>query len=102
MPKIGTCSTTVRRAVLGVTFAASAFLPSATLAEPSSPAAGQVRQPTATPSAESEYDRGVWARAGAGGGHREGKVGRSGGSPGFRVVRTGTPSASRQPAPTPS
>ena len=55
---------TVRRAVLGVTFAASAFLPSATLAEPSSPAAGQVRQPTATPSAESEYDRGVRARLG--------------------------------------
>ncbi|PYN36037.1 MAG: hypothetical protein DME01_09590 [Candidatus Rokuibacteriota bacterium] len=64
MPKIGTCSTRVRRAVLGVTFAASAFLPSATLAEPSSPAAGQVRQPTATPSAESEYDRGVRARLG--------------------------------------
>ena len=54
----------MRRAVLGVTFAASAFLPSATLAEPSSPAAGQVRQPTATPSAESEYDRGVRARLG--------------------------------------
>jgi len=36
--------------------------PSPALAEPSTPAASQVRQPTATPTAESEYDRGVRAR----------------------------------------
>ncbi|MGH7305685.1 MAG: tetratricopeptide repeat protein [Candidatus Rokuibacteriota bacterium] len=49
-------------AVLGFVLAASALLPSLALAEPSSPAAGAVRQPVATPSAESEYDRGVRAR----------------------------------------
>jgi tetratricopeptide (TPR) repeat protein len=32
------------------------------LAEPSSPSADPVRQPTATPTAESEYDRGIRAR----------------------------------------
>jgi tetratricopeptide (TPR) repeat protein len=56
--------TTVRRlVVVSLAFAAAAtLLPAAALAEPSSPAAGQVRQPTATPTAESEYDRGVRAR----------------------------------------
>jgi len=52
----------VRKTVLGLVIAASALLPSPALAEPSDPAAGQVRQPTARPSAESEYDRGVRAR----------------------------------------
>ena len=52
----------LRRVVPGVLIATSALLPSLALAEPSSPAADQVRQPTATPSAESEYDRGVRAR----------------------------------------
>ncbi len=50
------------KTILRFVVAASALLPAAALAEPSSPAAGQVRQPTATPSAESEYDRGVRAR----------------------------------------
>ena len=54
--------TALRRIVLSAVIAASALLPAAALAEPSSPAADQVRQPTATPSAESEYDRGVRAR----------------------------------------
>lgn len=54
---------TLRGLVLSFTIAASALLPSPALAEPTdNPAAGQVRQPTATPSAESEYDRGVRAR----------------------------------------
>src|SRR5262249_12478382 len=60
-----TCSKAVLRftlvtltAVLTVTLP-----PSTVLAQPSSnPAVDQVRQPTATPSAESEYDRGVRAR----------------------------------------
>jgi len=52
----------MRKTVLGLVIAASALLPSPALAEPSDPAAGQVRQPTARPSAESEYDRGVRAR----------------------------------------
>jgi len=52
----------VRRLALGFVVVASMLLPSPALPEPSSPAAGQVRQPTATPSAESEYDRGVRAR----------------------------------------
>jgi tetratricopeptide (TPR) repeat protein len=50
------------RATVVMAFALAALLPAAALAEPSSPAAGQVRQPTATPTAESEYDRGVRAR----------------------------------------
>jgi len=54
--------TPLRRIVLSAVIAASALLPAAALAEPSSPAADPVRQPTATPSAESEYDRGVRAR----------------------------------------
>jgi tetratricopeptide (TPR) repeat protein len=54
--------TALRGIALGFVFAAAALPPSAALAEPSSPAAGQVRQPTSTPSAESEYDRGVRAR----------------------------------------
>jgi len=54
--------TALRRIVLSAVIAASALLPAAALAEPSSPAADPVRQPTATPSAESEYDRGVRAR----------------------------------------
>lgn len=52
----------LRGLVLGLGITASALLPSPALAEPSDPAAGQMRQPTATPSAESEYDRGVRAR----------------------------------------
>ena len=58
----GTIRMTVRHVVLGLAIAASALLPARALAEPSSPAAGPMRQPTATPSAESEYDRGVRAR----------------------------------------
>jgi len=54
--------TALRRIVLSAVIAASALRPAAALAEPSSPSADQVRQPTATPSAESEYDRGVRAR----------------------------------------
>ena len=52
----------LQRLVLGFLISAAALLPSLGLAEPSTPAADQVRQPTATPSAESEYDRGVRAR----------------------------------------
>jgi len=62
MVKTGSSRMTVRRIVLGIVIAAAPLLPSVALAEPSSPAAGQVRQPTATPSAESEFDRGVRAR----------------------------------------
>jgi tetratricopeptide (TPR) repeat protein len=55
--------TAVRRGVIAsLALAVTGLLPAGALAEPSSPAAGQVRQPTATPSAESEYDRGVRAR----------------------------------------
>src|SRR5262245_32813441 len=60
-----TCSKTVFGFTLAMfaTLATLALLPSTVLAEPSSnPAVDQVRQPTATPSAESEYDRGVRAR----------------------------------------
>lgn len=54
---------TLRAIVLSFAITAVALLPSPALAEPTNnPAAGQVRQPTATPSAESEYDRGVRAR----------------------------------------
>jgi len=50
-------------ALIGFTLATLALLPSSSPAEPSSnPAVDQVRQPTVTPSAESEYDRGVRAR----------------------------------------
>jgi tetratricopeptide (TPR) repeat protein len=52
---------TLRRVVLCFVIAAS-LPPAAALADPSSPAADPVRQPTATPSAESEYERGVRAR----------------------------------------
>src|SRR6516162_5796103 len=55
--------TTRSNALIGFTLAILALLPSTAPAEPSSnPAVDQVRQPTATPSAESEYDRGVRAR----------------------------------------
>src|SRR5262249_43826603 len=50
-------------ATIGFMLAILALLPSAALPDPSdSPAADQVRQPTVTPSAESEYQRGVRAR----------------------------------------
>jgi tetratricopeptide (TPR) repeat protein len=62
MLKTGSIRLTVRGAVVGFVIAASTLLPSSAFTEPSSPAAGPVRQPTATPSAESEYDRGVRAR----------------------------------------
>jgi tetratricopeptide (TPR) repeat protein len=62
MFKTGSTRLTVRRAAVGFAIAAATLLPASALAEPSSPAAGAVRQPTATPSAESEYDRGVRAR----------------------------------------
>jgi tetratricopeptide (TPR) repeat protein len=52
----------LRVIVLGVVLAASPLSASVARAEPSSPSADPVRQPTATPSAESEYDRGVRAR----------------------------------------
>ncbi len=52
----------VRHIILGLTIATT-LLPSPAFADPSNnPAAGQVRQPTASPTAESEYDRGVRAR----------------------------------------
>ena len=58
----------VRVIVLGLTIVlglmiATTLLPCPVIADPSNnPAADQVRQPTATPTAESEYDRGVRAR----------------------------------------
>jgi cytochrome c-type biogenesis protein CcmH/NrfG len=48
--------------LVAVALAASMLTPSLSLAEPSSPSADPVRQPTATPTAESEYDRGIRAR----------------------------------------
>jgi len=48
--------------LLGFALTASVLTPSLSLAEPSSPSADPVRQPTATPTAESEYDRGIRAR----------------------------------------
>jgi cytochrome c-type biogenesis protein CcmH/NrfG len=48
--------------LLGFALAALVLVPSPSLAEPSSPSADPVRQPTATPTAESEYDRGIRAR----------------------------------------
>jgi tetratricopeptide (TPR) repeat protein len=55
--------TTLRRIALGLSVAASMLRPGIALADPSNnPAADQVRQPTATPTAESEYDRGMRAR----------------------------------------
>ena len=55
--------TTLRRIALGLSVAASMLRPGTALADPSNnPAADQVRQPTATPTAESEYDRGMRAR----------------------------------------
>jgi len=63
MGKTGASQTTLRRIVLGFAIAGSTLLPAPAAADPSNnPAAGQVRQPTATPTAESEYDRGVRAR----------------------------------------
>jgi len=62
MLKTRSSQTVLGRVVLGLVVAAWALLPSPGLTEPSTPAAGQVRQPTATPRAESEYDRGVRAR----------------------------------------
>ena len=53
----------VRTAVLRLTLVASLCMPAPVLADPSTnPAVDQVRQPTATPTAESEYDRGMRAR----------------------------------------
>jgi tetratricopeptide (TPR) repeat protein len=55
----------LRDALLTVALAASMLQPGPVLADPSNnPAADQVRQPTATPTAESEYDRGMRARLG--------------------------------------
>jgi Flp pilus assembly protein TadD len=48
--------------LLGFALATSMLTPSLSLAEPSSPSADPVRQPTATATAESEYDRGIRAR----------------------------------------
>ena len=54
---------TLRDALCIVALAASMLQPGGVLADPSNnPAADQVRQPTATPTAESEYDRGMRAR----------------------------------------
>jgi tetratricopeptide (TPR) repeat protein len=55
--------TTLRRFAVGLSVAASMLRPGIALGDPSNnPAADQVRQPTATPTAESEYDRGMRAR----------------------------------------
>ena len=55
--------TTLRRIALGLSVAASVLRAGTALADPSNnPAADQVRQPMATPTAESEYDRGMRAR----------------------------------------
>ena len=51
-----------RGLLLGFAIAVSTLTPSPSFAEPSSPSADPVRQPTATPTAESEYDRGIRAR----------------------------------------
>src|SRR5437867_9914033 len=51
-----------RLVALGFTVAVTALAPSVGLAEPSSPAAGQVRQPTSAPGSESENNRGARAR----------------------------------------
>jgi tetratricopeptide (TPR) repeat protein len=53
---------TVRSLSIALVAAVLALAPSTSRAEPSSPAADPVRQPTTTPSAESEYNRGVRAR----------------------------------------
>ena len=52
----------MRGVLLGVVLLATTWAPSPSRAEPSSPSADPVRQPTATPTAESEYDRGIRAR----------------------------------------
>ena len=52
----------IRFLVTGFAAVALTLTPSATLAEPSTPSADPVRQPPVTPSAESEYNRGVRAR----------------------------------------
>jgi len=62
MRKTGSIPMILRRVALGLAVALSALIPSPGLTEPSAPAAGQVRQPTSTPSAESEYNRGVRGR----------------------------------------
>jgi tetratricopeptide (TPR) repeat protein len=46
-----------------VAISAVAVVPAASLADPSSPAVEERRQPSATPDAESEYNRGLRARA---------------------------------------
>lgn len=60
MPRRESGPVSSRLVALG--FAIAALAPSAGLAEPSTPAAEQMRQPPVTPGAESEYNRGVRAR----------------------------------------
>src|SRR5712692_3849791 len=62
MPRTESSAMISRLVALGFAVVVSLLVPSAGLAEPSSPAADQVRQPTVTPSAESEYNRGIRAR----------------------------------------
>src|SRR5256885_14041360 len=62
MPRTESSAMISRRVALCFAVVVSLLVPSAGLAEPSSPAADQVRQPAVTPSAESEYNRGVRAR----------------------------------------
>jgi tetratricopeptide (TPR) repeat protein len=63
MVKISLRPTTLRCIALSLSIAAAVLQPGIALADPSNnPAADQVRQPTATPTAESEYDRGMRAR----------------------------------------
>ena len=62
MPTTGSGPLASRLVALGFAALVAVLAPSAGLSEPSSPAADQVRQPAVTPSAESEYNRGVRAR----------------------------------------
>src|SRR5437879_3515549 len=62
MPTTGSGPLASRLVALGFAALVAVLAPSAGLAEPSSPAADQVRQPAVKPSAESEYNRGVRAR----------------------------------------
>src|SRR5207245_10064421 len=62
MPTTGSGPLASRLVALGFAALVAVLAPSAGLAEPSSPAADQVRQPAVTPSAASEYNRGVRAR----------------------------------------
>ena len=55
-------STMMTRLAVMVLAVVSTLMPATTLAEPSPPAVEPLRQPPATPSAESEYNRGVRAR----------------------------------------